>query len=297
VTEEKYLRPKTIRDHIRAFLTALVLVLIPFLMLEGLLRIVDPWGIYFFDDMVTMANAFKLDEQRLYDMPDGTYEFRNWTATIENETRVLPAPNADADCRIVLLGDSVTFGYGVNDDETWAYDIALAFPNVEFINTAITAYNSEHVRRTYEMYPDADAYLYSVVYNDWEPTINPARYEHQNDARYMPYIVRYGNLLLHRDPELSASDFTPEQLLVHPQLRRFYADIEVLAADPRVEMIAFQDSVTTLALIGGNYPFYQLEYPHYPISFSDGHVNPEGHDILAERIKPVMQEIIEKHCP
>lgn len=296
--EDKFLRPRTIRDHIKAFLAALLLVLMPLLLLEGLLQIFDPWGIYFFDDMAMMANAFEPHEERLFYLPDGIYQFSRWTVSIENEARILPTPSADTDCRIVLLGDSVTFGYGVNDDEVWAYLLAQEFPNVEFINTGITAYNSYNVRQTHEVFPDADAYLYSVIYNDWEPNLNPSKFnDHSNNAASMPFIVRYGNFFLHHSSTSATREFTPEELSVHPRFERFYDDIEAIVADERVILLGFENSLTTLALIGGGYDLYQVEYPRYPISYADGHINAEGNAVLAERLKPIMQEIVDNYCP
>lgn len=297
MSEQKFLHPHTFREHLRAFLLAFILVLLPLLLLEGLLRIFDPWGIYFFDDMAKMANDFEPNAQRIYYLPDGVYKYSHWTATIENGSRKLPPANADSHCEIVLLGDSFTFGYGVNDDETWAYHLAQAFPDVTFVNTGITAYNSEHVRRTYELYPDADAFLYTVIYNDWEPTANyAANNDNENPAKSMPYIVRYGNFFLYRSHETNTTQYTPEELVTIPDMQRFLSDIKILKEDSRVELLGFKDTLTSLAMIGAGYDFYPLDYPHYPISFSDGHLNAEGHRVFAEELQPIVQEIIDKHC-
>jgi hypothetical protein len=295
--EDRLLRPKTLREHTKALLTAFLFVLVPLLMLEGLLRFFDPWGIYFFDDMAKLANDFERHEQRGFYLPDGVYRFSNWQATIKDGVRAIPVANSDTDCRIVLLGDSFTFGYGVNDDETWAYHLAKQFPNVEFLNTGITAYNSYNIQRIYEQFPDATAYLYTVIYNDWEPNLDPTQYEHENPARTMPYIVRYGNFALYRAEEPSINDFTVEELLNHPKLDRFFDDIAVLATDPRVFMLGFEDTITTVALVEAGYELHQLKYPRHPISFADGHLNAKGHEVLANEITPIVQVIIEMQCP
>jgi len=51
--------------------------------------------------------------------------------------------------RILCLGDSITFGYGVGDDETYpaALGRALAAQGVEVVNGGVTGYTSHQVRR------------------------------------------------------------------------------------------------------------------------------------------------------
>jgi lysophospholipase L1-like esterase len=51
--------------------------------------------------------------------------------------------------RILTLGDSITFGYGVGDDETYAAALgrALAPQDVEIVNGGVTGYTSHQVRK------------------------------------------------------------------------------------------------------------------------------------------------------
>jgi lysophospholipase L1-like esterase len=44
--------------------------------------------------------------------------------------------------RIACFGDSITFGYGVGDDETYPVALARALPGVEVINGGVTGYSS-----------------------------------------------------------------------------------------------------------------------------------------------------------
>ncbi len=273
------------------------MVAMPILLLEGMLRIFDPWGIVYFDDMAYLGNAFEASEARDYYLPDGEYEFSNWNANIVDGLRMLPEREA-ADCQIVLLGDSVTFSYGVSDDETWSFHIASRFPAVQFLNTGITGYNSFNVRQVYANYPDADAYFYSVISNDWNPSLDPTRYDHENKARYMPYLVRYGNYALYSEEPLQGSH-TVEELLANPQLERFLDDIATLTADPRVALFGFEETITTRALTTLGYEMYQATYPYpdYRNSVIDGHLNAAGNLVLADSITPHMESVIEQHCP
>lgn len=49
--------------------------------------------------------------------------FRGPNTTLQNKGR-----------RVAVMGDSFTFGWGVEDDETWVYLLGEAFPDVEFLN-------------------------------------------------------------------------------------------------------------------------------------------------------------------
>src|SRR5207249_2137529 len=51
--------------------------------------------------------------------------------------------------RILCLGDSITFGYGVGDDETYAAALGrhLAAGGAEVVNGGVTGYTSHQVRK------------------------------------------------------------------------------------------------------------------------------------------------------
>jgi lysophospholipase L1-like esterase len=49
--------------------------------------------------------------------------FRGPNTTLQNKGR-----------RVAVMGDSFTFGWGVEDDETWVHLLGEAFPDVEFLN-------------------------------------------------------------------------------------------------------------------------------------------------------------------
>jgi lysophospholipase L1-like esterase len=55
-------------------------------------------------------------------------------------------------CRILCLGDSITFGYGVGDDETYPAALArtLAGRDVEVLNGGVTGYTSHQSRKLLE---------------------------------------------------------------------------------------------------------------------------------------------------
>ena len=84
----------------------------------------------------------------------------------------LPPPNP-AKFRIMVIGDSLTYGYGV--EEQWTYprilERKLAGPHeVEVINLGIPGYNSEDIRQLLEKFYDRlkpDLVLYGICHNDF----------------------------------------------------------------------------------------------------------------------------------
>lgn len=50
---------------------------------------------------------------------------------------------------VAVLGDSITFGYGVEDDETLPAQLQKLMPNYHFLNTAVPGYDLEQETATY----------------------------------------------------------------------------------------------------------------------------------------------------
>jgi lysophospholipase L1-like esterase len=73
--------------------------------------------------------------------------------------------------RVLCLGDSITFGYGVGDDESYpaALARALASPQVEVVNGGVTGYTSHQVRRLFDRIAPAvrpDVVTVCIGWND-----------------------------------------------------------------------------------------------------------------------------------
>jgi lysophospholipase L1-like esterase len=80
-------------------------------------------------------------------------------------------PKAAGERRLVCFGDSITFGYGVNEDETYPFALeqALGEGSVEVVNAGVTGYTSHQslglARRLLpELQPDVATFL--VGWND-----------------------------------------------------------------------------------------------------------------------------------
>jgi hypothetical protein len=291
--------PKTLTDHLKAFGGALLLVLVTLLLLEGLLRMTDPWGLEYFDDLLKFGNEIAVaDAQRDFIMPDGVYRFSDWTVTIADGQRVIPANHADAACTIGLLGDSVLFGFGVSDDETVPQHLAEQFPYVNFLNLSLIGYNSINIVHTYEAFPDADGYLYLIFGNDDSP---PLMVEGDmfvsSGGENLPHLVRYVQFVIYDqkhsdfrgDPHTNAGD--------SPNILAMLDDMDTLGADERMYFVTFDVYQTYIQLLEERgHRIAAVPYPLQSNSVVDAHPNPEGTQELANSLAPIVQEIVAAHC-
>src|SRR5688572_13884306 len=103
----------------RAVIAVLLTFLATLAFIEGGLRLFDPLGARrYLDDAALYVYVHRA---RGYVMLPGVYQFSNWQVTILSDTsRAVPATNTSAPCTLALIGDSVTFGQGVSDGDTWA---------------------------------------------------------------------------------------------------------------------------------------------------------------------------------
>jgi len=144
---------------------------------EAFLRWVDPTGAYAYRLSIRAMFSYIKPDPRGYTFPPGIHDFVGFTVTIDEDgNRIMP--DAVSNCRIAWIGDSVTFGWGVDDRETFAYQIAEAIPDAQFVNAARPAYSARNLRLTAES-EEADGFIYIPVFNDnvvapsWSPEFAP----------------------------------------------------------------------------------------------------------------------------
>jgi lysophospholipase L1-like esterase len=290
-----------LKKHLQNFLGAVAIVTITIALLEIALRVLDPWGLTYFSDLGRLGNEiFTADDQRGYIMPDGTYAFRYWQATLKDGKRVLPNNNPDATCEIAILGDSVAFGYGVNDDQVWLNSVARNMPNVHFHNYGVPRYNSTNVLQTLNSVPSANAYLYLVVNNDTEPAIDVRTQRFAGSGEGLPFILRYSNFLIYRG---GGTDYIPPMvgntalLPDSDNTRRFLAEVAQMMGDERVFLASFSDEAITNSLLAQGYTVTSVAYPaQNRISVSDYHANAEGNIKIGEALLPTLQAMAQAHC-
>lgn len=267
-------------------------------MLEITLRVVDPWGLKYFDDLAVLWDAVVEHPQRGYALPPGTYQFSNWKATIlPDSTRWLPA-NHEGQCKVLFLGDSVTWSHGVSDEETWVNVVAGQLPTANVINAALNGYNSENVRRALEEFPAAHVIIYLIVGNDMEPTMGwengwlrqPRLLMLDKYARYWQLSRGFGNT-----PAVANTSAEPPP--PDPHYQRFEADLDALSRDPRVVFLAIPGFLDPGLISKYNIFVFPKGDGRGRISVVDPHPNAEGSRNMATIALPVIQAAMGERCP
>ncbi|MBI5960951.1 MAG: SGNH/GDSL hydrolase family protein [Chloroflexi bacterium] len=251
------------------------------------LRLVDPWGMNYFWDVADIWNQAEAHPNRIAALPPGRYRLRGWTVNqLDNFTRRVPASQG-GECEIVFVGDSMTWGHGVDDDETWVNLVAAQLRGTTVINAGFDQYNSDNVLRALADFPDADLFVYLVIDNDAEPTVVVT---HQPTASMLKMYLVYGAYYL-----TTGDTGTIEEENRQEEKGRFESDIAQLAADGRVVFFGFDEPLARSLI--PDYPITLLPSMTHPLSLVDRHPDPEGHKDFAASILPDLQTAVAEHCP
>lgn len=148
-------------------LYTLLCVILILASVDALLWHVDPLGIraYFYGQIAQQGVVRPASHG--YDIAHGTHDFINFSVTIGSDgNRIVPAAQ-ERDCSIGVLGDSVTFGWGVDDEETYVNLLAQNYPDVAWRNLSRSGYSAANIVGLHDSY-QADAYIWLIINNDHE---------------------------------------------------------------------------------------------------------------------------------
>ncbi len=269
------------RKYARRGLIALLLGLLLALLLgEALLAWFDPLGFAYFRDQRTLASLL-VPDVRGYNVRSGTHVLSSFTFTLlADRTRAVPDTNAAASRTLVFVGDSVTFGYGVDDAQTWVNLVARQRPDLHVVNAGVSGYNSTNVRRGVEQDRTADALVYLIVNNDAEP-------ENQPDfAPTPPEMGSWLALYLVNLPEY-LHPVGADELIARGDMARYFADLRQIRADGRVRLVAFDDAFGRLT--AREFPDVALiERGTDRVSPADGHPGVRGNQEIAAQMLPLL---------
>lgn len=259
----------------------LMVIAVAPLMVEGLLRVFDPLGAHYFTDIEQLGLSSAIDEHRGYTLQAGSYSLRGWSVTeLPDGIRYTPASETSA-CKVLMLGDSVVFGHGVNDNET-AANILASKLHANIINTAFEGYNSRQVLETLRLHPEVDVAVYLIINNDMDPAWH---FEKPDRLEQTPMLSIYTMALWnisHRPAPVEEE-------------ARFWSDIAQLSSDPRVQLVAFDEPVGRL--VASRYPVAIIPPYKSRNSFFDPHPSAEGHQEIAASMLPIVQSAVAKRCP
>lgn len=268
------------RKWSRSCLMALVWVAVLLLLLEFMLRAVDPMAFqvrYDALDMISQANG----TEQGYQVPAGTYEFWRWTVTIQKDgTRRTPDTHADAPCTLAILGDSVSFGYGVNDQDTYANQLARRFPDVNVVNAAQTGYNAGNIRAVYAAYEQADAFIYLAVDNDSDTRAGAMSAEPRlpQVSTYLIWLWKRSRGETWQSPAPAPDDVTRYLDTLHPL---FEDDRVLVVTYGAIDFVPDPDVIVPITST---------------IAPGDNHPDKAGHREIAERLTPIVAELINRMC-
>ncbi|MGB1286781.1 MAG: hypothetical protein ACPG7F_09635 [Aggregatilineales bacterium] len=268
----------------RVFFAGIMMLGLTGLLVEIGLRVIDPLGVYMRQvDWHIFYNHLQPHETG-YRLPDGTLRMTGYDATINPDaSRYTPDTVIDTDCTIAAVGDSMTFGMGVNDSETWVNQLAMQFDDVTFINTGRPRYNIADAQALINHYP-ADGYIYLHTLNDnqpnnWQMWLSRGYVEPYKPALYYYYHDLYSRIRGSRLPDTD-----------EPMHRN------------ALDTIAGMDNVLILAM-DNDWLLDRLpddtviiSWHDAPISAADAHPNPAGHINMALDMLPAIETFIESVC-
>lgn len=265
----------------RRLIAALIGVLLALLLGEALLARFDPLGFVYFRDQAYLASQI-VPDPRGYAFRPGAYPLSFAPTILPDGTRAVPDTNVSAETTLVFIGDSVTFGYGVDDDQTWVNRIARALPAAHVVNAGVSGYDSANVARAVDQYPDADALVYLIVNNDAEPEKQPD-FDHPRPPDASSWLALY---LLHLPEYLSP--VSAEAEIARGDLPRYFDDLRAILADDRVLALAFDDAFGRMTVERG-FGISLIERGEDRVSPADGHPGARGNQQIAAQILPLVR--------
>lgn len=232
--------------------------------------------------------------------------------------RELPPRRPDVE-RLLVLGDSVVFSWGVAEEHMFSRQLETALAEqlgrpVEAVNAGVCSYNTEMQLRQLRRHGDEidpDAVLLLYVHNDTDPTLMPPRDWGTLD-RILEDPVGSLRYVLRKSRIYSVADHIVPAILSPPQLdpsepgwAASYQALAEMAAwcherdipfavlyyrmtdhnpkhallKPEIERVSGESGFP----LGDTLPWFGDAGPRpYTNSFVDSHPNPAGHQLLAE---------------
>ncbi len=263
----------------------LLITLASILSTEALLSLLDPLGFAYFRDQMVLSSLM-IPSTSGYNFSSGTHALSVFTfRLLPDGTRAVPDTNRTADKVLVFVGDSVTFGYGVNDAQTWVNLIARERPDLHVINAGVSGYNSTNVRRSIDPFPDADAFVYLIINNDAEPEKRPDFAHSKPSAPEMgSWLALYlGNLPEYLHP------INSDDLIARGEIERYLDDLRQIRASAggRLRLVAFDDGFGRMTASVFS-DVVLIERGTDRVSAADGHPGVRGNEALADQILPLL---------
>lgn len=124
--------------------TTLLMILVTIGALELLVRASDPLGVVYFDDVAYLWTT-RHEAAHGYDHIPGSYTLGDrFSFTIAPDGNRYTPGRFRGGARVTFVGDSQTFGYGVNDADVWVSQVTATL-RLDALNIARSGYNIENI--------------------------------------------------------------------------------------------------------------------------------------------------------
>jgi hypothetical protein len=264
---------------------SVVSILLALGMAEIFLRLVDPYGMLRLqaENRTRYENQIPLSDGIGYRLPAGRHQITDdlaWTI-LGDGSRLVTHSDPSSNCKIVAIGDSMTFGAGVNDDENWV-TLWSQDNDYNIINAGRTATNAVEAAAMMDYYP-ADGYVWFFIYNDDNVT---RTYRPATPQPSAPAIVQY---LRYQWVPSGSSGRTVDSAAFLEAATRIYEQGALLMTHDDNNLIELlpEEMREELVLI----PWYSTF-----ISRMDQHPDPAGHHEIYEGFAPHLADYAGEVC-
>lgn len=258
--------------------TVLLMTLATIAVLELLCRVFDPLGVVYFDDVAYLWNT-RIDDPTGYAHVPGRFAIGGrFAITIDADGNRVTPDSAAGGPQMTFIGDSQTFGYGVNDADTWV-NLTTGALEIDATNVARSGYNIENIAAQLDAITGCVVWL--TISNDPNP---PVRYSGRQAYGPTSYLGASLGIAL-APPSAFAG------LPVGAAVRPLYAAI---AARPDTLILVMDDGSYSETLRDD---FGATVIPHFTerISPTDAHADAEGNRQIAEAARPIIQNWLDEH--
>jgi len=262
------------------FIVSLITIILSLLTCESVLTVVDPTGIlHYYNDATTLYVGYRADSTRQFVLLPDDYQMQRWSATVlADSSRRVPDSKTNAACKWVILGDSLTFGWGVDDKDTWA-NILAQQTACQVINAGVPAYNIWEILATYHAYPGADLYIYLLIDNDAD-----------RDADKMPLATKPSSAIL---TYLNYMRYLGNSNYTVPQAD-FWTALTELESDPHMIVVGFNDAQLALNVQKNGSVIHLIAPYTGRISRADWHPDALGHRQISDEIQAAIKNVDQK---
>ncbi len=266
----------------KRFIISITWVILTLLGLSELsLRYIDPDGLYGY--LSAWETLKVMPSSHGYLFVPSTYHLRAWDVTIASDG-FRHIDTVKSDCKVALIGDSVTFGWGVSDGAIWAQLIADN-TDATILMRSQPSYNIDNIKAVYDELSalgDIDGYIYLMVANDAQNAVQAERFKEYDIERT---AIEYRLLYLMRRTNL----VTPIEDIPH------FRDTHAQMTGDNLITIGVQSNAPFIQAVQDITPYW-INPSIHTVSRADGHANAQGNGELYAQIAPVALPFIDKVC-